>query len=97
MCLQGYTTPKEYIATQGPTKFTVNDLWHMAWQERTAIIVMVTNTVEQTRVSIDVDFRNLCPHAPMQSHVMHKKEHHSVSFYRLVYLVFFSVYRQLNI
>lgn len=49
---QGYTTPKEYIATQGPTKLTVNDLWHMAWQERTKIIVMVTNTVELTRVSL---------------------------------------------
>ena len=48
---QGYKTPKEYIATQGPTKLTVNDLWHMAWQEGTRTIVMVTNTVESTRVS----------------------------------------------
>ena len=48
---QGYKNPKEYIATQGPTKLTVNDLWHMAWQEGTRTIVMVTNTVESTRVS----------------------------------------------
>lgn len=48
--LQGYKKPKEYIATQGPTKFTINDLWHMAWQEKTTIIVMVTNTIELSRV-----------------------------------------------
>ncbi|XP_067936645.1 receptor-type tyrosine-protein phosphatase mu-like isoform X1 [Watersipora subatra] len=47
--IDGYTTPKEYIATQGPNKFTVSDLWHMAWQEGTAIIVMVTNTIELTK------------------------------------------------
>lgn len=50
LVLQGYVTPKEYIATQGPTQLTVNDIWYMAWQERSNIIVMVTNIVELSKV-----------------------------------------------
>lgn len=50
MFAQGYQHPKEYIATQGPIKTTVNDMWYMAWQENTTTIVMVTNTIELSKV-----------------------------------------------
>lgn len=49
--IQGYSNPHEYIATQGPVPLTVTDMWYMAWQERTAILVMVTNLIESSNVS----------------------------------------------
>ena len=48
--LQGYNSPREYIATQGPLPGTKEDFWRMVWQENTATIVMVTNLVEVGRV-----------------------------------------------
>ena len=51
-CLQAYRKPNAYIATQGPSKYTLNDIWLMAWLEHTTRIVMVTNLVEDGRVSI---------------------------------------------
>ncbi|XP_061078549.1 tyrosine-protein phosphatase non-receptor type 5-like [Conger conger] len=38
---------KTYIATQGPTVNTVSDFWRMVWQERSPIIVMITNIEEK--------------------------------------------------
>ena len=35
-----------YIATQAPTEETTTDFWWMVWQEKTTVIVMVTNLVE---------------------------------------------------
>ncbi|XP_074950717.1 tyrosine-protein phosphatase non-receptor type 5 isoform X2 [Phalacrocorax aristotelis] len=37
---------KVYIATQGPIVNTVSDFWRMVWQERSPIIVMITNIEE---------------------------------------------------
>lgn len=46
--LKGYGgEERAYIATQGPTVNTVGDLWRMVWQERTPIIVMITNLEEK--------------------------------------------------
>ncbi|XP_040183942.1 tyrosine-protein phosphatase non-receptor type 5 [Rana temporaria] len=45
--IRGYDDEeKVYIATQGPTVNTVGDFWKMVWQERSPIIVMITNIEE---------------------------------------------------
>lgn len=53
VCFQGYADEERaYIATQGPTVNTVGDFWRMVWQERTPIIVMITNLEEKNEVSV---------------------------------------------
>jgi len=42
---------KEYIATQGCLPVTIADFWRMIWQEKTKIIVMVTELVEMGKVT----------------------------------------------
>ena len=44
--INGYEKEREYIATQGPNKYSINDLWRMIWQVRATRIVMITNLVE---------------------------------------------------
>uniref|UniRef100_H3AFE4 protein-tyrosine-phosphatase n=2 Tax=Latimeria chalumnae TaxID=7897 RepID=H3AFE4_LATCH len=45
--LRGYgAEEKAYIATQGPTVNTVSDFWRMVWQQRSPIVVMITNIEE---------------------------------------------------
>ncbi|KAI9565228.1 putative tyrosine-protein phosphatase non-receptor type 11 isoform X1 [Daphnia sinensis] len=37
----------QYIATQGCLPHTVNDFWHMVWQENSRVIVMTTKEIER--------------------------------------------------
>lgn len=53
LILQGYKRPSMYIATQAPSSNTINDFWLMIWQEKTNIIVMVTNMVEMGRIKCE--------------------------------------------
>lgn len=51
--IDGYEKPKAYIATQGPLPETFGDFWRMVWQERAAIIVMLTRLEERSRTKCD--------------------------------------------
>ncbi|KAM4614618.1 receptor-type tyrosine-protein phosphatase O [Polymixia lowei] len=51
--IPGYKSPKEYIATQGPLPETRNDFWKMVLQQKSPIIVMLTQCNERRRVKCD--------------------------------------------
>lgn len=44
---------REYIASQGPLHTTLDDFWHMVWQEQSTVIVMLTNLKENGRVKCE--------------------------------------------
>ncbi|WAR09071.1 PTPRQ-like protein, partial [Mya arenaria] len=50
---KGYTSPSEYIATQGPIQATFDDFWRMVWEQNVDIIVMLTKLVENGRIKCD--------------------------------------------
>ncbi|XP_033010050.1 tyrosine-protein phosphatase non-receptor type 5-like isoform X2 [Lacerta agilis] len=53
--IRGYRgEEKVYIATQGPIVNTVSDFWRMVWQERSPIIVMITNIEEMNEVMLSL-------------------------------------------
>lgn len=54
--LQGYWGPKAMIATQGPLQETISDFWHMVFQRKVKVIVMLTELKEGDQV------RALCAH-----------------------------------
>ena len=49
--IDGYKSARAYIASQGCNKFTIQDMWRMVWQVKSHRIVMVTNLVENGKVS----------------------------------------------
>ncbi|KAK5896357.1 hypothetical protein CgunFtcFv8_009967 [Champsocephalus gunnari] len=51
--IPGYKAPQEYIATQGPLPETRNDFWKMILQEKSCVIVMLTQCSERRRVKCD--------------------------------------------
>ncbi|NXY32106.1 PTPRO phosphatase, partial [Pomatorhinus ruficollis] len=51
--IPGYNSPQEYIATQGPLPETRNDFWKMVLQQKSQIIVMLTQCNEKRRVKCD--------------------------------------------
>ncbi|KAL3882797.1 hypothetical protein ACJMK2_029104 [Sinanodonta woodiana] len=51
--IQGFNSKREYIATQGPLPSTNNDFWRMVWEQKAAIIVMLTKCMENGKVKCD--------------------------------------------
>uniref|UniRef100_A0AAQ5WYB9 protein-tyrosine-phosphatase n=1 Tax=Amphiprion ocellaris TaxID=80972 RepID=A0AAQ5WYB9_AMPOC len=51
--IPGYKHSREYIATQGPLPETRNDFWKMVLQQKSPIIVMLTQCNERRRVKCD--------------------------------------------
>ncbi|XP_067915086.1 receptor-type tyrosine-protein phosphatase O isoform X2 [Heterodontus francisci] len=49
----GFNSAREYIATQGPLAETRNDFWKMIMQQKSCIIVMLTQCTERRRVKCD--------------------------------------------
>ncbi|XP_052243587.1 tyrosine-protein phosphatase Lar-like isoform X4 [Dreissena polymorpha] len=51
--IPGYTSPREYIATQGPMQMTFDDFWRMVWEQSVDTIVMLTKLAEKGRNKCD--------------------------------------------
>ncbi|XP_029017553.1 receptor-type tyrosine-protein phosphatase O isoform X2 [Betta splendens] len=51
--IPGYKHAKEYIATQGPLPETRNDFWKMVLQQKSPVVVMLTQCNERRRVKCD--------------------------------------------
>ncbi|XP_062240124.1 receptor-type tyrosine-protein phosphatase delta-like isoform X9 [Platichthys flesus] len=51
--VDGYRKQNAYIATQGSLPETFGDFWRMIWEQRSAIIVMMTKLEERSRVKCD--------------------------------------------
>ena len=48
--LQSYTTPRAFIATQGPLPTTISDFWSMIWEYSVSSVVMLTHLREKGQV-----------------------------------------------
>ncbi|XP_069819620.1 receptor-type tyrosine-protein phosphatase O isoform X3 [Dendropsophus ebraccatus] len=51
--IPGYNSLQEYIATQGPLPDTRNDFWRMILQQKSQVIVMLTQCNEKRRIKCD--------------------------------------------
>ncbi|CAH2319185.1 receptor-type tyrosine- phosphatase H isoform X2 [Pelobates cultripes] len=51
--MPGYTSNKEFIASQGPLPNTTTDFWRMIWEHHVNTIVMLTNCTENGRVKCE--------------------------------------------
>ncbi|XP_071800236.1 receptor-type tyrosine-protein phosphatase mu-like [Asterias amurensis] len=48
--IDGYKAKDKYIASQGPNKESIKDIWRMIWQLKVDKIVMLTNPVEEGKM-----------------------------------------------
>ncbi|XP_057711081.1 receptor-type tyrosine-protein phosphatase delta isoform X19 [Corythoichthys intestinalis] len=51
--VDGYRKQNAYIATQGSLPETFGEFWRMIWEQRSAIVVMMTKLEERSRVKCD--------------------------------------------
>ena len=51
---QGFQSLDEYIAAQAPLPTTMTDFWKMVFEQRSGVIVMLADLVEDGRVCICV-------------------------------------------
>ncbi|KAM4708196.1 receptor-type tyrosine-protein phosphatase epsilon-like [Discoglossus pictus] len=51
--IDGYKSPKFFIATQGPLPETLADFWCMVWEQNSSVIVMLTSLEEQNKVKCE--------------------------------------------
>ncbi|XP_019857616.1 PREDICTED: receptor-type tyrosine-protein phosphatase kappa-like [Amphimedon queenslandica] len=56
--VDGYSSSKKFIASQGPMKKTLVDFWRLIWQEKPVSIVMVTNLKEGTKNKCELYWPN---------------------------------------
>ena len=51
--IQGYNDPHKFIATQGPLPSTLTHFWHLVWQEKCQVVVMLVNIVEGNKIKCE--------------------------------------------
>ncbi|KAL8566944.1 hypothetical protein ACOMHN_059744 [Nucella lapillus] len=51
--IPGYSSPREYIATQGPMVGTCAHFWTMLWEQKSSLIVMLSDLQEKGRPKVD--------------------------------------------
>lgn len=49
---QGYSSRREYIATQGPLPGTMDHFWRMVWEQNVTMVVMLTQLIERGTIII---------------------------------------------
>ncbi|CAG5121324.1 unnamed protein product [Candidula unifasciata] len=52
--IPGYSSVREYIATQGPLYSTIPDFWKMIWEQKCQMIIMLSDLTEGGKRKVDL-------------------------------------------